>query len=240
MSKYTTQLRWICETYAPNSSKVKDIIAESRPKIFDFEYPIPEEHKTRFETNFIRHYYMREIGCETVALWKLMLEDSLNLIMPYYSKLYTAVDEIKPYNDIDMAETYNEKENVTENQTENFESNSNETGTINRNNTGNNIEKYSDTPMGNISNVENEDYLSSATVTDNTSNDKTQTNNEMNTRNKNTKMNTKEYGKGYEKKVTGKNSSESYSDLFIKYQKALISVDNEAIKALSDLFILIW
>ena len=45
MSKYTTEVRFICETFAGyDESKgyesVKDIIEKARPKIFDFEYDL--------------------------------------------------------------------------------------------------------------------------------------------------------------------------------------------------------
>ena len=48
MSKYTTELRFICETYAGESSSkgynsVEEIIELARPKLFDFPYDIFDE-----------------------------------------------------------------------------------------------------------------------------------------------------------------------------------------------------
>ena len=48
MSKYTTELRYICETEAGLSesvgqTKIKDVIAKAIPKIFDFDFPIFDE-----------------------------------------------------------------------------------------------------------------------------------------------------------------------------------------------------
>lgn len=97
MSRYTTQVRWICEmnsgysvqdlealTYTPDQ-----IIAASRANIFNFAYPIyNEEHRSELEKKILKHYYTREIGAETVGLWKLWLNDKMNLIMPKYNKLY--------------------------------------------------------------------------------------------------------------------------------------------------------
>ena len=60
-------------------------IIESGIKIFDFEYPkikIPT-----FEDDFCRHFYFRQIGAETIARWKFMLQDKLNLIAGYYNDL---------------------------------------------------------------------------------------------------------------------------------------------------------
>ena len=49
MSKYTTELRYICETEAGLSenvgySKIKDVIAKAIPKIFEFDFPIFDEN----------------------------------------------------------------------------------------------------------------------------------------------------------------------------------------------------
>lgn len=68
---------------------MKNQIVEALPHIFDFDYPLFDpEHKTELETKIIMHYYNREIGLETFALWKLYLEERLNLEMPYYNNLY--------------------------------------------------------------------------------------------------------------------------------------------------------
>ena len=87
MSKYTTEVRYICETAAGyNSSqdrpKVAQILAEAAPKIFDFDFPIfDEDYRLPLEIKILRHYYTREICAETVGLWKLWLEDKMNLIL---------------------------------------------------------------------------------------------------------------------------------------------------------------
>ncbi len=94
MSKYTTEVRFICENYAgldesEGYDKVDEIISASRPKIFDFNYPIfDESYRPVLETKILQHYYTREICEETVGLWKLRLKAKMNEIMPYYNKLY--------------------------------------------------------------------------------------------------------------------------------------------------------
>lgn len=42
----------------------------------------------RLNRDIFRSYFMREIGYETVELWKVMLENRLLLIMPAYEELY--------------------------------------------------------------------------------------------------------------------------------------------------------
>ena len=54
-------------------------------------FPIfDENYRSVLETKILRHYYTREIGFETVGLWKHYLKTKLNEIMPKYNKLYEA------------------------------------------------------------------------------------------------------------------------------------------------------
>ena len=115
MSKYTTELRYICEQQAERTSSgeysdIASIIEAARVKIFDFQYPYYNaEQKARTETNILRHFYTMEIGEETYGLWKLRLNDRMNLIMPYYAKLFESADlEFNPLNDIDLTEQLDE------------------------------------------------------------------------------------------------------------------------------------
>ena len=113
MSKYTTELRFICETEAGyNQSqgykKVNEILTAAAPKIFDFNFPIYDEnYRLTLEAKILKHYYTREISEETYGLWKLRLDTALNEIMPYYNQLYkSAILEFNPLYDVDVQRTY--------------------------------------------------------------------------------------------------------------------------------------
>lgn len=112
MSKYTTQVRFICESVSGHTDSVgfddvDTVIDDAIPYIFDFDFPIfDENYREVIETKILRHYYTREIGLETYGLWKLKLQTKLNEIMPYYNKLYQS--ELYTYNplyDVDMTTT---------------------------------------------------------------------------------------------------------------------------------------
>lgn len=129
MSKYTTEVRYICETYAGLTASVgyadvEKTIQSAIPKIFDFDFPIfDESYRNVLETKILRHYYTREIGLETVALWKLKLCTKLNEIMPYYNKLYKSeLIDFNPLYDVDI---------TTENSTSSNQNNE-KTSTSNR------------------------------------------------------------------------------------------------------------
>lgn len=112
MSKYTTEVRFICENYAGYSEStgydnIDNVIAESRSKIFDFDYPIFDEaYRPVLESKILYHYYTREICEETVGLWKLRLKAKMNEIMPYYNKLYQS--ELLNFNPMYDADYYRE------------------------------------------------------------------------------------------------------------------------------------
>ena len=94
MSKYTTEVRYICEVSAglidsTGFTGIDTVLDNSIDRVFDFEFPIFDEaYRKVLEKKILRHYYTREICEETVGLWKLRLCDRLNMIMPYYNQLY--------------------------------------------------------------------------------------------------------------------------------------------------------
>lgn len=112
MAKYTTEIRSICEHYAGLTEStgfedVDEIIEKSRNKIFQ-NYPIfNESHRAELEHKILKHYYMREIGFETVGLFKLFLNERMAEIMPYYNKLYESETfEFDPLKNVDVWNTH--------------------------------------------------------------------------------------------------------------------------------------
>ena len=84
MSKYTTELRYIIESgYELKALK---------------DYPIFDENYRQILNKYIlNHFWMREIGAETVGEFDLFLGNTLNEIMPYYNGLFKmAMSEIDP------------------------------------------------------------------------------------------------------------------------------------------------
>lgn len=94
MSKYTTEVRYICENYASlresvGYNSVAEVLEKSWNKVFDFSFPIFDEtYRKPLCKKILKHFYTREICEETVGLWKLRLDARMNEIMPYFNKLY--------------------------------------------------------------------------------------------------------------------------------------------------------
>ena len=186
MSKYTTELRFICETSAgvtdsEGYTSTKEIIEKSRKKIFDFDYPIfDENYRSVLETKIIKHYYTREIGAETVGLWKFWLNERMNRIMPYYNQLYKSeLLDFNPLYDTDITTDSNRKEKHEENttdsnvRTDNLASSNTRTDDLKTSNehedhdtdsgTNDSLQAYSDTPQNGLTGVTNLNYLTNAT-----------------------------------------------------------------------------
>lgn len=109
MSSYTTEVRYICESYAGEHdssgySSIDNVIEKAIPKVFDFTFPIfDENYRIPLEKKILKHFYTREICEETVGLWKLRLEETLDEIMPYYNQLYlTQISGINPWYNVDL------------------------------------------------------------------------------------------------------------------------------------------
>lgn len=122
---------------------------------------------------------MREIGAETVSLWRLYLEDFMSLKLPYYNKLWAAVETSFNFLDTDDAEEtedtgYNSSRTTEENGKSSVESTTDGTGKADTTGTANgatnttNNEKYrhSTTPQSTIQNLEDGTYMDEASITD--------------------------------------------------------------------------
>lgn len=97
MSKYTTELRWIIEQTETNHktdghpggaylTEVYSVLGLDAYPIFD------ESYRYGLNDKIIDHFYLREIGFETVGLFRRMMKRTMNEIMPYYNQLYSSLD----------------------------------------------------------------------------------------------------------------------------------------------------
>lgn len=130
MSKYTTEVRFICESAvgldeSAGYDNVNDIIKAAAPSIFGTDWPIFDEaYRLTLECKILRHYYTREISEETAGLWKLRLTDRMNMIMPYYNKLYESeLLKFNPLYDVDLFRKRQVQTDGTSTSTENGHSN---------------------------------------------------------------------------------------------------------------------
>lgn len=235
MSKYTTQVRFICEqlsgyVQSVDYSNVDLVLRSAEPKIFDFDYPIfDENYRHVLNTKILKHYYINEIGLETYALWKLRLNTKMNEIMPYFNQLYRSeLYTFNPLYDVDI--TREHKVDRSEDTTT-----STKDATTTEQTSGNeHADAYSDTPQGGITGVENLNYLTNyRKVTD----DNTLNNTITGNTDTDTGITSLE---SYVETVRGKQGVRNYSDLLKDFRSTFLNIDMQVIDSLSDLFMLIW
>lgn len=251
MSKYTTEVRFICETAAgyedsQGYNKIDDVIAKSLDKVFDFDFPIfDENYRSVLETKILRHYYTREIGQETVGLWKHFMNMRLNEIMPYYNKLYES--ELLEFNPL-----YNVKYDTRYDGTSSGTTADVETGSINEDITDDrsserdwddtSMDKFSDTPQGAVTNLANSTYLTNARQITRSGNDDID---EDYTRDRDVTTSNNRNGRfdnidAYIRHVEGNNGSKTFSELLMQFRETFLNIDMMIVNELNDLFMGVW
>lgn len=255
MSKYTTEVRFICEEKAGllNSvgvADVNEVLNLSWDKIFDNEFPIfDENYRKPLCKKILKHYYTREICAETYGLWKLWLNEKMELIMPYYNQLYeNALLEIDPFKNYKYDEIGNNTKNDDTAYSENQSVTASETGSSNGS-TNENVadtvwDKYSDTPQGSIQNIDNSSYLTYArNVTDGkqtTNQTATQTANTRNDSATKQAMTDFDSASQYAKHVEGMIGINNIPKIIKEFRETFLNIDEMIINELTDLFFNLW
>jgi hypothetical protein len=269
MSKYSTELRYICESLADKTestgyNSVSEVISTARPLIFNFTYPIHDPtHKEELETKILKHYYGQEIGFETYGRWHLELDKRMNEIMPYYNELYRLASlEYNPLDDVNYTKTHegthNEGETETVKNTDDGSSartvSSSENGETSGNSTSNTqaLSLFSDTPQGKVNDFDIQGNVYLTNVTKDTNNtvendsrtsERTVSTNETSTfedeRNI-SRQNDRDGEDEFTETMKGKVGTYSFGKLIKDAREQIMNVDMMIIDELQDLFMLVW
>lgn len=228
MANYTIQLRKICETVG--EEEVKKWFQD-----YDLtNYLTADEIKTitdrgtwspaRLAQKIVDHYYMREIGVETVGLFKKRVKVRMQEIMEdYLPVLYTASLKYDPLINVNYTESYT-GENTSEN------TSTSET-TADSNSSG--LSVNSDTPQGQISKsaILGGSYASSTNANEVEDTATTNSNGENNGHG------TQIYTKHFE---GNQGISATYQKMIQQYRDNIRAIDREIIDELGTLFMTIY
>lgn len=253
MSKYTTEVRFICENSAglhesEGADNIDSILDKCWNKVFNFNFPIfDENYRQVLCRKILKHYYTREIAHETVGRWKLALNAKLNEIMPYYNQLYKSeLLEFNPFYDVDLTRsregsgTSNRTSNNSETNSSTSKNVSSGSGTSNTDT----LNRFSDTPQNSMDTQGIADSVPLTTVT--------KVNEDNTTTNESTDTLTKNYSKTgsggeninntdkYIETVKGKQGTENYSSLLKKFRETFLNIDMMIIEDCSDCFFTLW
>ena len=194
--------------------------AETFKLFTDYDFYL-EENKKNFEKKFFDRYFDREIYCKNPFVFRRALLGKLNIIMPYYKQLYQTELEAK---NINFLLNKDLKEEFIRDIENNVEGSATSTGTT----TGESTNIFSDTPEGQITNIEK--FMSNGSI--NKANDSTETNNVSNSTGKTTEK-TSFLSQGN----IGVTSS---AELLDKWRSVIINIDQLILDELEDLFLDIY
>lgn len=224
MSQFTTELRNVVNQTLDDANLPRsEANWYAAYKIIGLDdYPIFDEaYRQTLNDKIIRHYWMREIGGETVALFRLFLRRAMHESMPYYNQMY---ESLAVANGIDPL--IGKKLSTTEGAS--GKSTSNATMSSTASSDGSDI--YSDTPQSalNLINIKEGKYASTADFTttataDSSNSDASGT-----------------YVNDLNRLITGHEQPEA--ELLLLWRKTFVNIDLEIIEseAVRECFMGIW
>lgn len=224
MAKYSIELRKICDTLGEDEVRSWFMDYDLSNYLTFEELKVIEErgtwNKQRLAQKIIDHYYMEEIGVETVALFKRRVKVAMQEIMEEKAPLiYSAAISYDPLVNVDFTETYQ------------GESEMNSTSNGSADSTSGGLTVNSDTPQGQISksNILAGDYASSTSaddIADHSESESEGTNSGTNS---------------YTKRVKGNSGVSATAQKMIEqYRENIIMIDRDIINDLSKLFMSIY
>ena len=260
MSKYTMQLR---EIYSPTIHFATPFYTKDEVIGWFEDYELSDYltqdeidiinargtwNKHKLATKIVNHYFMREIGFETIGLFREQAKHYMSEIMEEYLPLiYSSSIEYDPLVNVDYTESYNREA------TNEGENNGVINGTINSNSSGNStsssnssgLNVSSDTPQGQINktSILNGAYASSTNANENSISDTTTTSsnnsNASNTTENRTNSNT--LNEEYTKRVKGNSGVSATAQRMIQqYRDNIRAIDKEIIEKCECLFMAIY
>lgn len=214
MSKFTFELRELISTFGEDEVKswfmdykLSDFLSPDEIAVIEARGTWSKEQLAK---RIIDHYYMREVGSDSVGRFKLFAKDTMNEIMESYAPLiYSLSIKYDPLNNMDYTETY----------TGSNDSNTNSSSKAN----GSGLTVGSDTPQGRISKsaILAGDYASSTSASENENTVNDTSSNVGNQR--------------YSKNIKG-NSGVKAQELIREYRQNIRALNTEIVYKLEPLF----
>ena len=231
MSKYTVELRELFEPIRFSPALFTRSEVEGWFKDYNLnDYLTAEQQavitatglwtKDKLAKKIVDHYYMREIGFETIGLFIHEAKDEMNELMEEYLPLiYSSAIQYDPLVNVDYTETFTRTENL-----------GNQSGSASSS-SGSSLGINSETPQGQINKT---DILSGRYATNTNATE----NNIGNTTNTNSSTNSLE---NYTKKMKGNSGVSATAQKMIEqYRNNIRAIDREIIKKLNVLFMNIY
>ena len=231
MSKYTMELRELFEPIRYTPPLYTRETVEGWFKDYNLDDYLTEDQqavitntglwtKDKLAKKIVDHYYMREIGYETIGLFIHEVHDEMQELMEEYLPLiYSSAIQYDPLVNVDYTESFD--------RTQNMGNSSNSNSTSN----GSSLGVNSDTPQGQISKsaILGGSYASNTTATENEVASGTYSSSSSNNL------------ENYIKRVKGNSGVSATAQKMIEqYRNNIRAIDREIIEKLSKLFMCIY
>lgn len=231
MSKYTMELRELFEPIRYSPPIYSRETVEGWFKAYDLDDFLTEEQqavitetglwtKDKLAKKIVNHYYMHEIGFETIGLFIHEVEDFMEELMEEYLPLiYSSAIKYDPLVNVDYTESFSRSQNL-----ENSSSSSSSSD-------GSSLGVNSDTPQGQISktSILAGNYASNTTATENEVSNETSTNSTGNN------------FENYTKKIKGNSGVSATAQKMVEqYRNNIRAFDREIIEKVGILFMKIY
>lgn len=238
MSKYTITLRNIEEFIGKEKLisfftdyETSDFLTQEQIEVIENSGIWSKE---KLAKKIINHYYMSEIGFETIERFRIECKSFLNEIME--SKLpliYSNSIQYDPLVNVDFTETFDR--NIDGTSTNSGTSNVNGTSNSTSENEGNTFTKNSVLPQSQLQNLKDSKYVSNAQDTETHNNISDTTNNETSSSSEsNSNVTNIEH---YTRKQKGNSGSLSTAQrLIMQYRENIVNIDKDIIEEISILF----
>lgn len=214
MPTFTLELWRILDLYPEEPQTFANIGLNDYP-IFD------ESYRAGLNQKIVNHFHNREIGQESVSMWKFAMRRKMHEIMPYFNQLYASTKlEFDPLTTVDM-------KTLTSGESTQAARSEGETSTVS-NGTAGSRAVQSQTPQ--VMLAGNKDYATSAADTTSQS-ENTGSGNESATSSNEENTNSSSEMKGYQGIP---------SELLMAYRATMLNVDMSIIEELNELFMGIW
>ena len=223
-SKYTFELRSVCEY------KTREEVENwfKSYELSDYLTPLQIEtienaglfSKDKLATKIVNHYYMREIGFETIKLFEIFTKEYMEELMEEYLPLiYSSAIQYDPLVNVDYTESFARTQNMGNSSSSSSSS------------SGSSLGVNSDTPQGQISKTDilGGRYASNTNATENEISSGT------------TSSSTSDNLENYTKRVKGNSGVSATAQKMIEqYRNNIRAIDREIINKLNKLFMNIY
>ena len=224
MAKYSMELRKVCDYYTREEVekwfKNYELTDFLRPDEIESIQTANIWSKDRLAKKIVDHYFMREIGFETPALFKHYAMITMQEIMEEKLPLiYSSSIKYDPLVNVDYTEKFERS----------LEGSANNSGESSSNSSSDSLNINNSTPQTRISkqNLDDGIYASSVNQNDSSINDKTTTSNNG----------TSSSNENYTKNIKGNSGVSATAQKMIEqYRQNIIAIDRDIINELNSLF----